>query len=267
MFMRMGSALPAVATIVAFAQVATIHGQARDATAVLSAARAALGGDTRIAAVKTLIVTGRTRQVRGDNLVPIEFEIQCELPDRYARRDEIPAQDTGPTTTGFNGDRMIQLPRPAAVASRAGGPPPPQQEAALNARAATVKQDFARLMLGLFATSFSSYPLTFTYAAQAEAPQGTADVLDVRGPDSFAARLFIHGQTHLPIMVSWEVRGPAGAAPAEHRLYFADYRDVDGLQLPFRMRRAIGSDTIEETTFDRFRINARVDPRRFEVAN
>lgn len=248
---------------------------AGDATAVLSAARTALGGD-KIAAVKTFIATGRTRQVRGDNLVPIEFEIQTELPGKYSRRDEFPAQDSGPATTGFNGDGLVQIPKPATA----------QPSAALAGRVATVKQDFARLMLGMFASSYSSYPLTFTYFAQAEAPQGKADVLDVKGPANFAARLFINTQTHLPIMVSWEDRAPAGPprggpppaaatppvpapapAPVEHRLYFADYREVDGLQLPFRLRRAIGADTTEETVFDRFRINARVDPRRFEVGN
>jgi hypothetical protein len=50
----------------------------------------------------------------------------------------------------------------------------------------------------------------------------------------------------------------------ENRLYFAEYRSFDGLQLPTRIRRAVAADTTEETTFDRFRINARVDPRRFE---
>jgi hypothetical protein len=267
-----------------------------DVTAVLAAARAALGGDAKIAAVKTFIANGRTRQVRGDNLVPIEFEIQTELPGKYSRRDEFPAQDSGPATSGFNGDGLVQIPKPVTPPLPAGvpAPPPGQQEAALRARVAAVKQDFARLMLGMFASSFSSYPLTFTYRAQAEAPQGKADVLDVKGPANFAALLFINAQTHLPIMVSWEVRGgpvgpprggpppvaaPTPAAPAapaapvqppaavEHRLYFADYRDVDGLQLPFRLRRAVGPDTTEETTFDRFRINTRVDPRRFEVGN
>ena len=59
--------------------------------------------------------------------------------------------------------------------------------------------------------------------------------------------------------------GPAAAPPAvENRLYFAEYRSFDGLQLPTRVRRAVAGDTTEETTFDRFRINARVDPRRFE---
>jgi hypothetical protein len=57
----------------------------------------------------------------------------------------------------------------------------------------------------------------------------------------------------------------AAGAPPENRLYFADYRDVDGLQLPFRLRRAVGADTIEETTFDRFRLNSKIDPKRFEV--
>ena len=64
---------------------------------------------------------------------------------------------------------------------------------------------------------------------------------------------------------------PPGAAPkppgkpVESRIYFADYREVDGLQLPYRLRRAVGPDTVEETTFDRFRINPKIDPRRFEV--
>ncbi|MGH9409651.1 MAG: hypothetical protein ACRD1V_09390 [Vicinamibacterales bacterium] len=265
----------------------------RDAAAVLAAARQALGGDAKLNGVTTLIASGRTRQVRGENLVPIEFEISIELPDKYLRRDEIPAQDSGPNASGFNGDDLVQdpppPPMPVAPAGRAdargAGPGGlPRNPAA--ARVVGLKQDFARLMLGLFASSFSGYPLTFTYAAEAEAPQGTADVLDVKGPNNFAMRFFIATDTHLPIMVSWRpstpARGgpgrimmapgtpPAGppapaAAPPENRLYFAEYRDVDGLQFPFRLRRAVGADTVEETTFDRFRVNAKIDPKKFEV--
>lgn len=176
-----------------------------------------------------------------------------------------------------------------------------------------MKQDFARLGLGLFAAS-PAYPLTFSYAAMAEAPQGQADVLDAKGEGNFALRYFISRQTHLPIMVTWHtpptnvivtvpgqpppqtvapgavvVAGPpappanapkeetdkyakevlalrskAQGTPVEHRLYFGDYREVDGVRFPFRLRRAIGSETTEETTFDRFRINTRIDPRKFE---
>ncbi len=346
----------------------------RDPAPILAAAREALGGEKRLSGVKNFVATGRTRQVRGDNLVPIEFEIAVELPDKYVRKDEIPAQESGPTSTGFNGDELIQLPvpapppaPPAGAPGRAGGPPPAptqaQLDAARNARVAAVKQDFVRLTLGMFAGSFSSYPLTFTYVGEAEAPQGKADVLEAKAPPNFSLRLFINSQTHLPIMVSWqqapgragggrgrgdappgEGRGrgdapptagrgatprpeggtsptpaagnaPATAAPAsppaappttapaappgaapqgapagapgaaaapgagapnagrsgappatvENRIYYADYRDVDGLQWPFRLRRATGADTTEETTFDRFKINTKIDPKKFEV--
>ncbi len=328
---------------------------ARDAATVLAEAREALGGEKRLSAVKNFVVTGRTRQVRGDNLVPIEFEIAVELPDKYVRKDEVPAQESGPTSSGFNGDALIQVPAPppppSPAAGRAGGPAAPtaeQLEAGRKARAIAVKQDFARVTLGMFAGSFSSYPLTFTYVGQAEAPQGKADVVEAKAPN-LTVRLFVNSQTHLPIMVSWQpparpagpgrggmpppggttppastgagsgervlpapatappggaaaappspaprpatgqppgagepaaqgtppplpMPGQAGragggppAAPVEFRLYFADYRDVGGLQWPFRLRKATGTETTEETTFDRFRVNTKIDPRKFEV--
>src|SRR4051812_4982432 len=265
------------------------------AASVIAASREALGGEKKLAAVKSLIATGRTRQVRGDSLVPIEFEIAIELPDKYVRKDEIPAQESGPTTTGFTGETLLQFPAPSPPPARAGGPPPPtadQMAAAARMRLANVRQDFARLMLGMFAGSSSAYPLTFTYVGKAEAPQGKADVLDVKGPagpGAFAARLFINADTHLPIMLTWSapapsMRGdparggppsPAGGSPAsagqgqpsppETRLYFGEYRDVSGLQLPFRLRRALGTDTVEETTFDGYKINAKIDPKKFEA--
>ena len=296
--------------------------QARTAESVLAAARAALGGEAKINAVKTFIATGRTRQVRGDNLIPIEFEIQAELPDKYSRHDEFPAQEAGPVTAGFVGDQLVLIPRPVPPPPRPGqpAPPPAAMEAQLRARMMQAKQDFARLMLGMFAGSTPAFPLTFAYVAQAEAPQGKADVIDVKGPANFTARLFVDSTTSLPIMVSWQpaapprpqgppgapgAQGPPGApaappgaqappagvaiaqpapagapnaptaqagpprapsAPPEQRMYFADYKDVDGLKLPFRIRRAAGSDTTEETTFDRYRINAKVDPRRFDTS-
>ena len=78
-------------------------------------------------------------------------------------------------------------------------------------------------------------------------------------------RFVVQRDTHLPVMLMWNAPAPGQPTPAEQRLYFADYRDVDGLKLPFRIRRAVGADTIEETTFDRFRINAKIDPRKFEM--
>jgi hypothetical protein len=270
------------------AAIAAIEAQTAppDPAAILGAAREALGGDKRLSAVKTFVATGRTQQVRGDNLVPIEFEIAVELPDKYVRKDEIPAQESGPTSVGFMGESLIQVPPQTAPAGRPGGPPPPtseQLEAARRTRVVGVKQDFARLALGMFAGSFAGYPLTFTYVGQAEAPQGKADVLEAKGAPNLTMRFFIAQSTHQPIMISWQGpapgggrgaapgRGPApppaaapGGPPPENRIYFADYRDVDGMQWPFRLRRALGADTVEETTFDRFRVNTKIDPKKFQ---
>jgi hypothetical protein len=67
-------------------------------------------------------------------------------------------------------------------------------------------------------------------------------------------------------MFSWPAPpGPQQQEATENRLYYADYRDVDGLKLPFRLRRALGATTIEETTFDRYRINAKIDSKKFET--
>ena len=287
------------------------------AAKVLADARAALGGEAKLSAIRSFTTTGRTQRVQGDNLVPIEFEILVEFPDKYLRKDEIPAQESDPTTTGFNGTQLLQIPAPVAPEPRAGmpAPPPGQFENMLKTRALSARQDFARLMLGLFATSTSAYPLTFKYIGQAEAPQGKAHVLEATGENNFKMRYFVHMETHLPVMVSWtaparpappvkmptpdahaahSVAAPAPpappaqapvppakptapptqspappaqspAAPPENRLYFADYREVDGIKLPFRLRRGIGTNTTEETTFDRFRLNQKIDPRRFEI--
>ena len=46
----------------------TLQAPGRDPAAILAAAREALGGEKRLSGVKNFVATGRTRQVRGDNL-------------------------------------------------------------------------------------------------------------------------------------------------------------------------------------------------------
>jgi hypothetical protein len=141
-------------------------------------------------------------------------------------------------------------------------------------RLVSVKQDFARLMLGVFAASFPPYPLTFKYLAEGDAPEGKADILDVAGPANFSARLVVQRDTHLPVMLIWQAPGPQAPGPpapgsqpmpVEHRLYYGDSRDVNGTKWPFRITHAAGGQTMEETTFDRIRVNVKIDARKFEV--
>jgi hypothetical protein len=318
----MGSVTKALLAVCLVAGV-TAAEQTPDAATVLAKAREALGGEKKLSSIKTIVAQGQTRQVRGDNLIPIVFEINIELPAKYSRRDETPAVESGYSTLGFSGEDLIQLPVPATpvmppMAQRPGGPPPPTPEqmaaqlaAQRKTRVATLKQDYARLMLGLFAGSTDAFPLTFQRTGIAESPQGKADVIAVTGPNNFKANFLVNVDTHLPVMISWTTPAPpnragapgaagpgrtagagsagavpppppGGAAPAnpapsapaspatpaappEIRLYFADFRDEGGVMWPHRIRRASNGETTEETTFDRFKLNAKIDPKKFEV--
>ena len=155
------------------------------AAAVVAAAREALGGEKKLAAVRTVLATGRTRQVRGDNLVPIEFEIAIELPDKYVRKDEIPGAGKRPDADRLQRRHPVAVSgaiAPAGARRRAAPADTGADGGGGRTRLNTIKQDFARLMLGMFAGTSSAYPVTFTYVGKAEAPQGKADVLDVKGP-------------------------------------------------------------------------------------
>jgi hypothetical protein len=329
--------------------------QTGDVKKVLSEARAALGGDKKLDGVKTLTLTGRTlRTGPTGNTIESEFEATAAFPDKYVRRDVMAnlGNQSIYRVSGFNGDGVInEIDQPPQLAGggnviiRMAGPggslmgqgqplTPEQKQLLLTAS----KQDFARLMLGIFAGSSSTYPLTMTYAGQAESPDGKADIIEVKGEGDFAVKLFIDAKTHLPLMLSWMAKeplviqrtsgGPGGgqtsvsggggqtfvssgggmttfsrgttggspqAAPAkpptpeeaekvakqleeerkaadakrrtvEYRLFYADYKDVDGVMIPFRLQRSIDGKPTEELSLDKVKVNGKVDEKKFQVS-
>lgn len=200
-------------------------GQSKDANQVLGEARAALGGE-KLAALRTLAGAGRaTRVGPGGNSMENEFELSLELPDKFRLRTAVVALGNMSIyrNSGFNGPQVIEeMDQPPNLAGGAhvvirvagpGGPmdpskmTPEQKAEADRQKLAANKREFARLALGMFAAALPVQPLEFTYAGQAESPDGTADVLDVRG-EAFEARLFVDAATHLPLMLSWKDKEP-----------------------------------------------------------
>jgi hypothetical protein len=156
------------------------------------------------------------------------------------------------------------------------------------------RAELARLLLGILGSTPSSFPATYSYGGLAEAAEGKAEVVDIKGPDGFSARLFIDVQTQLPLMLTYMApeprmvvrtaeRGRGGAdaerervtprpeetAPGrlvEHRLFFSEYRDVGGLKLPHRVARGIGQKTSEEWEIKSYTINPTFKADRFRVS-
>ena len=52
-------------------------------------------------------------------------------------------------------------------------------------------------------------------------------------------------------------------AMADFAIYFEEWREVEGVKFPFKMRRAMAGTTTEEWTINKVKVNPKVDPKRF----
>lgn len=258
------------------------------AAELLAQARAALGGESKLSKVQGLSATGALQRAMGDRQIGGEVTIQLQLPDKFLRSDSIsPMGDAALLITeqGINGDTPLRssktLNTPPGAVIRMPPPPAPRSEADLqllrNSRA-----ELARLSVALLMTAPSSMPLEFTYAGEAESPDGKADVIDMKGPASFAAKLLLDKSSHRPLMIAYrgvaprmvmQVQrgdGPGGggrqdaraqpqAPPAPEQvditIFLDDYRAVDGILLPHHVTRSIGGEPSEEWTFKSIKVN------------
>jgi len=199
---------------------ALVLGQAGDVNKVLADMRAALGGADKVAAVRTLTAVGMTQRTTPNGTTAGETELAMELPDKYVARSVLANMGSMSIyrSAGFNRDGVInEIETPpnlsggggmimvrSAGSGNPGEPMTPEQKAANDMRMVmTAKKDFARMTLGMFASSYEGFPLQFSYAGEAESPDGKAHVIDVIGADDFAAKLFVDARTNLPLMLTW----------------------------------------------------------------
>ena len=218
------------AVIAVLATEALIIGQGQDAARVLNEMRAALGGD-KLNGVTSLTINGRSARTMGQFQMTGDVEILCELPDKYLKKEDLNIGGMGSmsSTLGFNGETLLQeSSSPSQPMAHGGGmvimrggpggtmsggpggaPPSPEQQAAMKATMLrNAKTEFTRLTVALLGASYSGNPVTFVHAGQAESPEGKADILEIKGANDFAAKLYVDVATHRPLMLSWQAPGP-----------------------------------------------------------
>jgi hypothetical protein len=262
------------------------------AAELLAQARAALGGDAKLAKVQGLSAAGTYQRELGDRQLSGEITLDLQLPDKMLRTDSMnPMGDaTIVMMQGINGDQLLRHSRTIGggpgMMFRVAGPPAgsdAEGQALRNARA-----ELARFVIACLLTSPSAMPVEFTYGGEAEADSEKADVVNAKGEGNFAAQVFLDKKSHRPLMLQYRgaaprivmqtmrAEGPAdaerirrqadeaaghGAAqqPAPQivdiQMFLDDYKAVDGIMLPHHISRSIDGKPNEEWAFKTIKVN------------
>lgn len=194
------------------------------AAEVLAKTRKALG-DKKLEALKTLSAQAQMDRNLGSVQASSEVELFIDMPGKYVRTEASRGMGGMTMSTGFNGEKAI-LPGGGNMSMGAGGPmvfrtgpggamhsegakPTPEQLAQINAASLkTSRAEVSRMMLGWFGAAHPALQAKYTYAGEAESPDGKAHVIDVKDADGFEARLFIDQNNFLPLMVTYKGRQP-----------------------------------------------------------
>jgi hypothetical protein len=269
------------------------------AAEVLGQVRKALGGQ-RLEKMESLAITGTYRRTFGEREMSGDLELALQLPDKFLRMETFGPDPSNPVRrfSGFNGTTTLESTSGGGggmMFRQMTGPGPdgrestPEEIAQRRLRAA--KRDFARLLVALSAGSTPDFPLQYTYAGVAESEDGRADVLEVKGPDEFSARLFVDQTTHLPLMLMYKepqprmmMRNPGQPPPTREEIekrmaemraagppplvdvqfFVADHEKVDGVLLPKTVRRAVDGKTVEEWQVTKVQVNPAFKPDKFQ---
>ncbi|HWC77036.1 MAG TPA: hypothetical protein VG778_06210 [Blastocatellia bacterium] len=278
--------------------------QENRAQELIAKARAALGGDAKLAAVQSLSTTAKLRKVLAKDQPQVSGEIQVDmlLPDKYMTSETTVMPVGGVEITrinGLNGDQTF-----ADSKTTGGGgmviirttDANPQMQAA---RLRTLRAEFARLTIALLLAAPQSQAVELSYFGEAQADEGKADVIDYKFADGFSVRLFLDKDSHKPLMLTYRAAQPqmmmrtqtsvaanreeadklvkeaqdkakkeAEVRPepkmVEMNLYLSDYRKVDGILLPHSISRSVEGEVAEEWEVTGFKINPPLKAEKFK---
>ncbi len=268
---------------------------ATKAQQLINQARAALGGD-KLKSLQSLSATGAYRRRMGQMEMSGEALFEIILPDKMMKTETLspmPGLEITRIET-INGDSVWEDQQQhgggggMVVIRRGGGADP---KLAREAMQQGIRADFARFTIGMLLTTPSSFPVEYSYAGEAEASDGKAYVIDVKGAGGFAARLFLDQKTHRPLMLTYNGRKPrvvtqtvSGAPRSPHeaekrvqemeaeaakqpdvefQIRFDDYRNVEGISFPHKLTRSIENEVNEEMEIAKFKINPQLKAEKF----
>jgi hypothetical protein len=260
-------------------------GSSKQAQELLRQARMALGG-SKFQEIRSLSISGDLRRVSANQDQTGAIKLDFLLPDKLKKTEtlNLVAGIELTLVTALNGDQAWTDSSTNSGTAQVTVIRPGAQNKNLDTNQShEVRAEFARYMLALLLAPPRWVRVDFTYGGAAEAPDGRADVIDVKGQDGFVARLFLDGKTHRPLMISYRgiaprmaVKRPAGSAAgpedidrivkeaqkeapprqeAEMEIRLSDYRDEGGILLPHYITKSVDGKVAEEWKINKLKVN------------
>jgi len=165
------------------------------------------------------------------------------------------------------------------------------------------KQGFARAWLGFAFELPTTYGLMYRSTGQETVNNTAYDVVEASGAENFTTRLYYDAASHRLAMIRYKAQvpqgrpqfvrmggpppgsaPPAGTPPAgegqqqrvfqrptgpmqevEVEVVFSDYKAVDGIQLPHKMRRSTNGELNEETEIKKYKVNSNPKADKFKT--
>lgn len=257
---------------------------------ILAAARSAIGGE-KLKSLQSLTLEGEFRRTMGPMEMSGSANIDMLMPDKILKTETMVMMGSMEITRleALNGDKawedqqtnggggMVMIRR----GGKAGDPKGAED---------MIRGEALKTALGFLLTPPSSLPTTFSYAGEAESPDGKADVLNAKVPVGPALQLYFDQKSHRLLMLTYKGKRPrvlthtGGAPPTEEELQkrmkeseeeaakqpdveyqtrFSNYKEVSGIWLPHTISKGIESETNEELTITKVKINPSLKPEKF----
>lgn len=282
-----------VIAVLSLASAGAAHAQdAARGASLMAEARAALGGEDKLRAVKTLEMKSEFKRTAGQNILGGELEIRVERPGKMRRDEDLTPPGGGPAIVrtevlngadvwdensgaggfggfggrgggrGFGGRGRDQAGQAAGAPGAARAIDPAQIK---EFQRRTRQADLSRFTLMWLLDTDAPV----AWVGTAESPDGKADVLEITLAQGAPIRLFLDQGSHMPLMMTWQgAAGPGGrrgrgddpappqpVAPPTQQMTLGEYKTVNGIKLPHHITRGANGRTIEEWTVKGYKLN------------
>jgi outer membrane lipoprotein-sorting protein len=275
--------------------VAAQSGDAARGQELLKQARAALGGEEKLAAVKSVSISGSRTVSTPMGGIEGDLKLDFQSPDKYRQSSTMgftPENEVTLTSIVNGEDAGMDRPNMGAmmgggggtvVRGPGGGPGGAPDPSRLKR---PIQDEYVRLLAGILLGESSALPVEFLYTGDTEEYGEQFNVLEMKGADHSHGQLLLDAKTHLPRVVRWRgmgggqmvFRGPGGQRPAppqgeappaprevQFEFRFLDHKAVDGILFPMRITRAVDGEVREEWRLSRYRLNTALKPSLFEI--